>query len=119
MNSFDDIKMEMELADQHQPTSAANNKHETASSTENHMGNIQKDRHSGKRGRPRKDYKGKINTTQKRHVTAVTYLTPETKQLLAKVQATMLITCGEKKYENQIIEEALELFIKHNSLKIN
>lgn len=119
MSSFEDLKLEMELADQHQQTSAANNKHESAIGAENHTGNIQKDRHSGKRGRPRKNLKEKDNPLQKRHVTEVTYLTPSTKQILAKVQAAMLLTCGKKMYENQIIEEALEILIQHKNLKVN
>lgn len=76
------------------------------------------------RGRPKKEGTTHPSKTpeEKHHDQGksdkVTYLSRETKALLQKVKAMMLISTGQSLDESAIVAIALDCFIDHNKLRI-
>lgn len=77
-----------------------------------------------KRGRPKKEgTTHPSKTPEEKHPgqgksDKVTYLSRETKALLQKVKAMMLISTGQSLDESAIVAMALDCFIEHNKLEI-
>lgn len=104
---FDDIKNKTDLIVQSQSKAEAETE-------------VVRSHPKGSRGRPKKSET--ILTAKAKDVgksDKVTYLSTDTKTLLQKVKAAMLISTGQSLGESAIVAMALDCFIKNNNLKIS